>query len=223
MILRTRILKQNARVQLRQSTMKTVYKIWLSCLIFLISLNISKAQTKERLDTTFKDGDVVFIKNKKLIGNSLVPNGKTDFNYVGVVFIENGVPMVYHATEPVSSCNIDEFIGMSVGKNYKIRRLFEQELLTKDVVATMRSFAKAKLQTHYDNKLTLNNDELYNAEFVYKMYQSCLGIPLTKPKVLSAYKNETTSLDFLKEAYGDAIMNEKLIVIGDIYHSEFLE
>ena len=203
--------------------MNSLHKIFISCLVLITSVTISYAQEPARLDTTFKDGDVVFIKNKKLIGNSLIPNGKTNFNYVGVVFIEKGVPMVYHATEPVSSCNIDEFIAMSVDKHYKIRRLFEQELLTKDVVATMRSFAKAKLETHYDNKLTLNNDELYNAEFVYKMYQSCLGIPLTKPKAITSYKNDPASLDFLKEAYGVGIMTEKLVVIGDIYHSEFLE
>ncbi len=167
------------------------------------------------------DGDIIFIKNKKT-GASLIPNGKTKFNYLGVIFIENGVPIVYHATEPVSSSNIDDFIGLSEGREYKIRRLYEQELLDKDVVSTMRSFAKAKLQMHYDNKLTLNNDELYNAEFVYKMFQQCLGIPLTKPKTLESYKNDAASIDFLKDAYGPAILTEKMVVTGDIYNSEYV-
>lgn len=203
--------------------MNAIKKIWMTTLMLTVSYTISLAQTTEEADTTFKDGDVVFIKNKKMVGNNLIPNGKTRFNYVGVVFIENGVAMVYHATEPVSSCNVAQFISMSENKEYKIRRLYEQNLLTKDVVSTMHSFAKAKLLTHYDNKLTLNNDELYNAEFVYKMYQSCLGIPLTKPKTLGDYKNDPVSLDFLKEAYGDNILTEKMIVVGDIYNSEFME
>jgi hypothetical protein len=169
----------------------------------------------------YQNGDVIFINNKKS-GSSPIPNGKTKFNYVGVIFIENGVPMVYHATEPVSVSNIDDFVNMSVNKEFKVRRLYETELLNPDVVATMRSFAKAKLQNHYDNKLTLNNDELYNAEFVYKMYQQCLGIPLTKPKTIDYYKPDPTSLDFLKEAYGNAILTEKMVVIGDIYNSEYM-
>ncbi|MBK7817357.1 MAG: hypothetical protein IPJ60_07125 [Sphingobacteriaceae bacterium] len=167
------------------------------------------------------DGDIIFIKNKK-VGASLIPNGKTKFNYLGVIFIENGVPMVYHATEPVSSSNVDDFINLSEGREYKIRRLYEQELLDKDVVSTMRSFAKAKLQMHYDSKLTLNNDELYNAEFVYKMFQQCLGIPLAKPKTLDSYKNEAASIEFLKDAYGPAILTEKMVVTGDIYNSEYV-
>lgn len=169
----------------------------------------------------YQNGDVIFIKNKK-IGNSLIPNGKTKFNYVGVIFIENGVPMVYHATEPVSVSNIDDFVSLSENKEFKVRRLYEKELLNSDVVATMRSFAKAKLSSHYDNKLTLNNDELYNAEFVYKMYQQCLGIPLTKPKTLDSYKNEPASIEFLKDAYGPTILTEKMVVIGDIFNSEYM-
>ncbi|MBK7310888.1 MAG: hypothetical protein IPI93_08880 [Sphingobacteriaceae bacterium] len=169
----------------------------------------------------YMDGDIIFIKNKK-VGASLIPNGKTKFNYLGVIFIENGVPMVYHATEPVSSSNVDDFINLSEGREYKIRRLYEQELLDKDVVSTMRSFAKAKLQMHYDSKLTLNNDELYNAEFVYKMFQQCLGIPLAKPKTLDSYKNEAASIEFLKDAYGPAILTEKMVVTGDIYNSEYV-
>lgn len=169
----------------------------------------------------YQNGDVIFIKNKK-VGASLIPNGKTKFNYVGVIFIENGVPMVYHATEPVSVNNVDDFISLSENKEYKVRRLYEKELLNADVIATMRSFAKAKLAMHYDNKLTLNNDELYNAEFVYKMYQQCLGIPLTKPKTLDSYKNDPTSIEFLKDAYGPTILTEKMVVIGDIFNSEYM-
>lgn len=130
--------------------------------------------------------------------------------------------MVYHATEPVSVNNIDDFISLSEGGEHKVRRLYEKELLNADVVATMKSFAKAKLSMHYDNKLTLNNDELYNAEFVFKMYQQCLGIPLTKPQTLASYKTEASALEFLKEAYGDAILTEKMVVIGDIFNSEFM-
>lgn len=170
----------------------------------------------------YQNGDLIFIKNKKS-GSSPIPNGKTKFNYVGVIFIENGKPMVYHATEPVSESSLNDFIdNLAEGREYKIRRLYEKELLNADAVATMRTFAKAKLQNHYDSKLTLNNDELYNAEFVYKMYQQCLGIPLTKPKTIESYNPDPTSLEFLKEAYGNTILTEKMVVIGDIYNSEFM-
>ncbi len=186
--------------------------------IVILALVLSTALTFAQ---NFQNGDLIFIRNKKS-GSSPIPNGKTKFNYVGVIFIENGKTVVYHATEPVSETSLDDFIDLSENKEFKVRRLYEKELLNSDVVATMRSFAKAKLSMHYDNKLTLNNDELYNAEFVYKMYQQCLGIPLTKPKTIDSYKPDPTSLEFLKEAYGNTILTEKMVVIGDIYNSEYM-
>jgi len=202
--------------------MKTGLKIIMCAVLFLAMLRISYAQTANE-GKVITDGDVIFIKNKTLGGNSLLPNGKTQFNYVGVIFIEDGIPMVYHATEPISKCSLKEFIGKSHGGDYKIRRLYDPSVLTDDVIGTMHTFAKAKLGEHYDNSLNLNNEQLYNAEFVYKMYQNALGILLVDPRPLSEYKNDATSLEFLKEAYGDDIMNEKMVVVGDIYHSKYME
>jgi hypothetical protein len=169
------------------------------------------------------NGDVVFIKNTSLKSGNLIPNGKTKYNYVGVIFIEEGIPMVYHAMEPISKTPIETFLNMSESRDFKIKRLNEQHLLNKEVVETMHTFAKAKLNSHYDGRLSLNNDELYNAEFVYKMYQQALGIKLSEPKALNNLKNDPLALDFLKEAYGDEILNEKMVVLGDLYHSVYME
>lgn len=197
-------------------------KAILSAILVLALVGVSFSQEENGKLKLIGNGDVIFIKNKKTNGNSLLPNGKTNFNYVGVVFVEDGVKMVYHATEPVSKCRLDEFIAMSEGNDYKIKRLYDASVLTDDVIKTMHTFAKAKLGNHYDNKLNLNNEDLYNAEFVYKMYQSGLGIMLVQPKPLSEYKTDSGSLEFLKEAYGNEILTEKMIVIGDIYNSKYM-
>ncbi|MGE0567465.1 MAG: YiiX/YebB-like N1pC/P60 family cysteine hydrolase [Bacteroidia bacterium] len=171
----------------------------------------------------YKDADVIFIKNKKLAGNNLLPNGKTKFDYVGIVFIEDGKPVIYHATEPVSKSSLEDFMSLSEDGHFKVKRLFDKTLLTEQAIQTMHTFAKAKLNSHYDSRLTLTSDEVYNAEFIYKIYQSSIGLALASPKTFADYKNDPLSIEFLKEAYGENIMNEKLIVVGDIYHSEFME
>ena len=114
-------------------------------------------------------------------------------------------------------------MALSDDGQFKVRSLYDKSLLTKEALQTMHTFAKAKLNTHYDSKLTITSDEVYNAEFIYKIYQSGIGLALTSPKTFSDYKNDPLSIEFLKEAYGENIMNEKLIVVGDIYHSEFME
>lgn len=201
--------------------MKT--KLYISIFFLLAVVAISFAQTVDApLETQIKDGDIVFIKTNK--ANSFLPNGNSKYNFAGVVFIEADVPMVYYATEPLKKCSVEDFKKMSIGGEFMIKRLIEQEVLTADVITKMHNWASAKLGLHYDNKINLNNDELYNAEFVWKVYKSCLGLPLSEPKELKEYKiDDPNAKEFLMDAFGQKIFDEKMIAIGDIYRSTFLE
>jgi hypothetical protein len=43
----------------------------------------------------YRDGDIIFIKNKAIKGKTLLPNGKSKFNFAGIIFIEKEGPTVY--------------------------------------------------------------------------------------------------------------------------------
>jgi len=172
----------------------------------------------------FRDGDIIFIKNKEIKGKTALPNGKSKFNYVGIVFVENGEPMVYHSTEPLSKCRIADFITMSENKVFERKYLGAEEMLTNEVVESMHKYALSKLGQSYDNSLKLNNGSFYNAEFVWEIYQSATGISLCIPREVKDYKIENPAItEFLTDAYGEAIMTEKIVAIGDLYQSQFLD
>jgi hypothetical protein len=190
----------------------------------ILSFITSNAQNAFMKDSTYRNGDIIFIKHKKANETNLLPIGKTSYTYVGVIFIENDMPYVYHAYEPVSKSPLGEFLGFSEGKDYVIKRLIDQSVLTTEAINTMRLFANANLGQHYDNQLKLGNDTYYNSEFVWKIYTSALGFPLAAPKEVKDYKLEDAlRTEFLTEAYGESILKEKMIAVGDIYRSEFLE
>jgi hypothetical protein len=173
---------------------------------------------------TYKNADIVFIKNKETKGKSLIPNGKGKFNYVGIIFIENNVPMVYHSSQPLSKSTLDDFLKLSSDGDFSVKRLIESELLSSDIITAMHTFAKAKLGSTYDNQLNLNNENLYNPEFVWKIYKSALGLPLSAPKEVKEYKVDNPVItEFLTDAYGETILNEKIVAVGDIFQSQFLE
>lgn len=171
-----------------------------------------------------KDGDIIFIKHKDAKGKTLLPTGKSKFNYVGIVFTEQSAPMVYHATEPLTRSSLDDFMKLSDGKDAIVKHLAEEELLTREVVQTMHSFAVARVGSSYDNSLSLTNDAMYNAEFIWKIYQAGIGVPLCIPREIKDYKVESpAAIEFLKEAYGAEILTEKIISVGDLFQSQFLE
>lgn len=170
------------------------------------------------------DGDIIFIKNVETKGKNLVPNGKSKFNYVGIVFLENAVPYVYHAKEPFSKTLLTDFVKLSEKSEFGIKHLAEEELLTPEVIQIMKNFAIAKIGSSYDNQLNLNNNTLYNSEFVWKTYQTALGLPLCIPREIKEYKvDNPATIEFLTDAYGETILNEKVVTVGDIYQSQFLE
>lgn len=198
-------------------TMITNFKALVSALAVSLTL-FGVAQTG------FMDGDIIFIKNTEIKGKSLLPNGKSKFNYVGVVFLENAVPYVYHSMEPFSKTLLTDFVKLSEKSEFGIKHLTEEEALTAEVIQTMKNFSAAKVGSVYDNQLSLNNEEFYNAEFVWKLYKAALGLPLCIPREIKEYKMENPSaLEFLTDAYGEKILNEKIVTVGDIYQSQFLE
>lgn len=175
------------------------------------------------LSQNLMDGDIIFIKNKNTKGKELLPSGKGKFNYLGVIFHDGSVPYVYHAAEPFAKTPLEEFLKMAEG-DAKTKHLSEEEALTKDVLLAMKNYALAKVGSPYDNQLNLNNDALYNAEFAWKLYQVAMGLPLCIPRELKEYKADNpTVIEFLTEAYGPQIMSEKIVTVGDIYQSQFLE
>ncbi len=181
--------------------------------LFLLSLtNVSYAQGVN--ENNWQNGDIVFIKSSK-ISNSLSASDKEKFNCMGIIFVENGHPMVYYtAGEPLKKVSFQEFIDLSVDKKYSIKWLNETGVINEDVIKTMRSYATAKLGTKYDDKENLNSEELYNAEFIWKIYKTTIGTYLCQPKEKdeeAAKKNPTKYLD------------TKYVSVKDIYKSELLE
>src|SRR3954469_9759771 len=74
-------------------------------------------------DKNPKNGDLVFIVNPSGQGKAIQLATKSKFTHVGIVFIENGKPVVYHAVEPVSKNSLEEFRAMSVDGKVEIKRL----------------------------------------------------------------------------------------------------
>lgn len=160
----------------------------------------------------WQDGDIVFIKNPKLPGAS---GDKGKFNCAGIIFHENKQLVVFYADEPLKKCSLDEFIALSEDKKYTVKWLSDSSMLTDEAIKTMHTFATAKLGTKYDTKEDLNSNEFYNAEFVWKIFRSSLGIHLCEPKELTASNDD-------KEISSSNLAN-KYVTVRDILKSELLQ
>ena len=175
--------------------------------------------------TTYKNGDLIFIVNPSGQGKAIQLATKSRFTHVGIIFLENGKEMVYHAVEPVSKNTLEEFIDMSANGSYEIKRIKNQSLLSGDKVAEMRKEAMSKLGTHYDLVFSWGDGELYCSEFVWKLYKDILNIKIGDLKPLKSFDlNHPVVKEKLEQRYGKNIpLNEMMISPGDMFISPVLE
>ena len=172
-----------------------------------------------------KNGDIVFIVNPSGQGKAIQLATKSKYTHVGIVLIENGKTMVYHAVEPVSKNTFDQFVDMSADGKYYIKRLKDQSILTEANLKKIVTEARSQLGIHYDLAFNWGDDELYCSEFVWKLYKHNLGIDIGKLRPLKDFDLTNPAVkQKLTERYGKNIpMNENMISPGDMYDSELLE
>ncbi|MGZ3932854.1 MAG: YiiX/YebB-like N1pC/P60 family cysteine hydrolase [Bacteroidia bacterium] len=172
-----------------------------------------------------KNGDIIFISGTSGQGQAIQLATKSKFTHVGIVFIENGKAMVYHAVEPVSKNTFSEFISMSEEGKYYIKRLKDQTPLTPEVVKKMLTEARSKLGVHYDLAFSWDDKEYYCSEYVWKLYNHALGLSIGQPRPLKEFDlSHPVVKQKLSERYVKNIpVNENMISPGDMYTSTLLE
>jgi len=181
---------------------------------------------KEKPTTiTLKNGDMLFIVNPSGQGKAIQLATHSKYTHIGIVFIENGKTMVYHAVEPVKKSTLNEFVSMSADGTYEVKRLKDQFLLTDAVVASMLKAAQGDLGKHYDLGFSWDDEKLYCSEFVWKLYKRVLNIDIGLLKPLKSFDLTHPAVKAkLQERYGNNIpMNENMISPGDMFASILVE
>ena len=185
----------------------------LLAVIFLTSASFSFSQGIT--ENTWQDGDIIFIKNPQMPAAN-ESGDKKNFNCVGIVLHEKEHAYVYFMDDVFKKVLIWDFIGLSEAKKYSVKWLMEKDLVTDQAIATMQTYCNAKIGEKKDPTDDLNSEELFNAEFVWKIYLSTLGVKLSEPKDLNV--SADTKKDLTSTGYAN-----KTVSARDIYRSELIE
>jgi hypothetical protein len=191
-------------------------------LLAILPLFDLPAFSQRSVDNNWQNGDIIFIKNSQM-SRTQSSNAGDKFNCAGIIFRDNNELFVYYASEPLKKVKLQDFISLSQDRKYSVKWLAESALLTEDALKTMKTFANAKVGTPYDTDESLNSENVYNAEFIWKIYKNGLGINLCEPhlKELTASGDNNSKYDPGKDK--SPLLSKKFVSIMDIYKSELLE
>jgi len=174
-------------------------------LIVVLLASTAFCQTKKNEPSYkyLKDGDIIFINKNS--------EQKKELNFAGIVIIDNKIPFVFFADSSIIKCAVSDFISKSYKKKHAVKRIIDTEVLTKDGIANMKSNATSRLNTTLENISYFNTINIYNAEFIWKIFQSSVGLAICdKKSVKIDLPNQKTE-------------NKKIVDINDLFESEQLE
>lgn len=103
-----------------------------------------------------QNGDIIFRKDKIF----------SKWNSIGVIFIEDSIPMVYYSDGRVNRTTLKSYVAH---KRYQIKRIDEEGFVTIENAKSMLLFAKVKTDSPYSN-----------ISFIWDLYRQELGVPLCK-------------------------------------------
>jgi uncharacterized protein YycO len=194
-------------------------------LFYAFFLVIIVTSCQARSQPALKDGDILFIVSTSGQGKAIQLATKSKFTHVGIVFYENGKPMVYHAVQPVKVSTLEDFLAYSGDGKYEVKRLKDQGRLTAETVGKMKAEAKSKVGTDYDIYFAWDDKELYCSEYVWKIYKKYLSLEIGELRPLKGFDLSSPVVQqIMKRRYGNNIpYEEKMISPGDMYSSGLLE
>ena len=140
------------------------------------------------------------------------------------MFIENNVPYVYEAVQPVGKRKMTEWISSGVDQTCIVKRFKGIDTLKNASLLKMREYAALQFGKNYDAYFSWSDKEMYCSELVYKIYMNCIHFELATPKPLRDFNIDAPVVrKIMRERYGDNIPYDELMISpGQLYDSPSL-
>jgi len=161
-----------------------------------------------------QNGDIVFQTTGGEFGEAIQLATASDYSHVGIVFIEQGVPMVYEAVQPVQAIPLSYWIKNGQNEHFVTKRLADASThIDTKVVNDMLTLAKGWLGKNYDSRFHWSDQAFYCSELVWKLYERAAGIKLGELVPLKSFDlTDPVVKKRLQIHYGSAIPWEQEII-----------
>ena len=171
-----------------------------------------------------QDGDIIFQSSYSKQSQAVEIATNSKYSHCGIIFMENNVPYVYEAVQPVGKRKLEDWISSGVDQTCVIKRFKGIDTLDKKSLLKMKEYAAAQLGKNYDSYFSWSDKEMYCSELVYKTYKNCINFVLAQPKTLRDFNIDAPVVrKIMKERYGDDIPYDELMISpGQLYDAPSL-
>lgn len=170
-----------------------------------------------------QSGDIIFIDSDDRQSQAIRLTTGSKWTHLGIIFVENNEPIVYHAVDPVRKDSLSDFLKYSIDAKWEIKRLKDNSVLTDINLEKMKQKAQKLQGLPYDYLFNWQDDEIYCSEYVWKIYQE-IGLKVGELGTLKDFDLTAPFVQkMLKEMYGDQIpLTEPVISPSTMFDSQLL-
>lgn len=194
--------------------------ISLSGFLFLNFFLLKKADLAK---VNWQSGDLIFIDSGGRQGQAISLATKSKWTHMGIIFMENNQPIVYHAVDPVRQDPLENFLKYSRDGQFVAKRLTDSKPLTGENLSKMKQKAQSWQGLPYDYLFSWDDDQMYCSEYVWKIYKE-IGLEIGPLLTLKDFDLSNPFVQkMLQERYGSQIpYTEKVIPPSTMFESKLL-
>lgn len=160
-----------------------------------------------------RDGDVVFQNSGSMQCVAIAQATRSPYTHCGIVFIENGRPMVWEAVGPVLRTPYGEWAARGVNGHVVVKRLKDPAPLTPVHLAAMRAEGLKEMGRPYDLWFSMDDERIYCSELVWKVYERGAGLRVGSIERFGDMDfSKAEARRVLKERFGDAFPADREVI-----------
>lgn len=172
--------------------------------------------------STLRNGDIIFQTSRSGQSLPIQLATRSPWSHCGIVYIQDGKPMVYEASGKVRLSPLKRFLKKGEGGRFEVKRLaFADSLLTPENLGKLKAAGQAFDGRPYDGFFGWADDRIYCSELVYKTYRNALGVEIGVTRKLRDFDLENPVVaSALAARYGKAVPLEEPVIAPSDMHGD---
>jgi hypothetical protein len=119
-----------------------------------------------------RDGDLVFQESLSAQSSMVGALTRSPWTHMGVVFIDDGAPMVFEANARVGKAALASWVARGRTRSAVVKRLRNaDDVLTPSALEAMRELSNGWMALPYDAQFLWSDRAMYCSELAYKLFE----------------------------------------------------
>lgn len=186
------------------------------------AMEVEKLTGEHELQT----GDIIFQTSRSHQSKAIQHATKSTYSHCGMILREGNNLVVLEAIQPVQRTPLASWIARGEDGKFVVKRLANsQNILTPEVLATIKRLGEGYIGKKYDLTFEWSDEKMYCSELIWKLFKRAAGIEVGSLQKLGDFDLTGDLVSrIINERYGKKIPTQETVISpAAIFESKVLK